>query len=43
MYRGVAGGIEGLDRPEQYDLVPRAFKGHLFVDDFGTVGPSLRR
>ncbi|HZG10256.1 MAG TPA: glycerophosphodiester phosphodiesterase family protein [Allosphingosinicella sp.] len=38
-----AGGIQGLDRPEQYDRVPRAFKGHLFVDDFGTVGPSLRR
>jgi glycerophosphoryl diester phosphodiesterase len=47
MYRAIAGGdaggIEGLDRPEQYDRVPRAFRGHLFVDDFGTVGPSLRR
>jgi glycerophosphoryl diester phosphodiesterase len=44
MYRGIAGGgIVGLDRLEQYDRVPRAFKGHLFVDDFGTLGPSLRR
>ena len=35
--------IRGLDRVEQYDDVPRQFKGWLFVDDFGTVGASLRR
>lgn len=44
MYRGVEdGAIRGLDRPEQFDQVPRDFKGHVFVDDFGTMGSALRR
>ncbi|MFN3389739.1 MAG: glycerophosphodiester phosphodiesterase family protein [Allosphingosinicella sp.] len=44
MYRAVEdGAIAGLDRPEQFDQVPRDFKGHVFVDDFGTMGPALRR
>lgn len=44
MYRGVEdGAILGLDRAEQFDEVPRDFKGHLFVNDFGTVGSALRR
>lgn len=44
MYRAVENGeILGLDRAEQFDQVPRDFKGHLFVDDFGSVGSALRR
>ena len=44
MYRASEqGAIDGLDRVEQYDDVPRGFKGWLFVDDFGTVGAALRR
>lgn len=44
MYRGVEDGeILGLEAAEQFDQVPRDFRGHLFVDDFGTVGSALRR
>ena len=44
MYRGIAGGeILGLDAPEQLDRVPRDFKGHLFIEDFHTVGRALQR
>jgi glycerophosphoryl diester phosphodiesterase len=37
------GNVAGLDRPEQYDMVPADFHGWLFVDDFYTMGPALRR
>lgn len=37
------GGLAALDRPEQYDQVPADFHGWLWVDDFYTMGPALRR
>ncbi|HEY0413530.1 MAG TPA: glycerophosphodiester phosphodiesterase family protein [Allosphingosinicella sp.] len=37
------GGLAALDQPEQYDQVPADFHGWLWVDDFYTMGPSLRR
>jgi glycerophosphoryl diester phosphodiesterase len=36
-------GAVPLDRPEQYDQVPADFHGWLWVDDFYTMGPALRR
>lgn len=37
------GTLVGLDHPEQYDQVPADFHGWLWVDDFYTMGPALRR
>jgi glycerophosphoryl diester phosphodiesterase len=37
------GRFTGLDKPEQYDQVPADFHGWLWVDDFYTMGPDLRR
>jgi glycerophosphoryl diester phosphodiesterase len=37
------GGAVPLDRPEQYEQVPADFHGWLWVDDFYTMGPALRR
>ncbi|MEA3001610.1 MAG: glycerophosphoryl diester phosphodiesterase [Sphingomonadales bacterium] len=36
-------GAAPLERPEQYDQVPADFHGWLWVDDFYTMGPALRR
>ena len=40
-YQG--GVIAGIERPEQLDRVPRAFKGYLWIEDFYTVGRALQR
>jgi len=39
----VDGNLVGLDQPEQYGEVPADFHGWLWVDDFYTMGPALRR
>ncbi|HEX5184311.1 MAG TPA: glycerophosphodiester phosphodiesterase family protein [Allosphingosinicella sp.] len=44
IYRGEKDGrFTGLDRPDQYDQVPADFHGWLWVGDFYTMGPDLRR
>jgi glycerophosphoryl diester phosphodiesterase len=37
------GQFVGLTDVTQYDKVPRGFRGHLFIEDFNTVGAALRR
>jgi glycerophosphoryl diester phosphodiesterase len=36
-------GIKGLTTVEEYDDVPSEFRGTLWIDDFYTLGPALRR
>jgi glycerophosphoryl diester phosphodiesterase len=37
------GALVGITDVAQYDKVPAGFRGHLFVEDFYTVGAALRR
>jgi hypothetical protein len=37
------GALVGITDVAQYDKVPASFRGHLFVEDFYTVGAALRR
>jgi glycerophosphoryl diester phosphodiesterase len=37
------GRLVGITDVTQYDKVPRGFRGHLFIEDFNTVGAALRR
>jgi glycerophosphoryl diester phosphodiesterase len=37
------GALVGITDVTQYEKVPSGFRGHLFVEDFYTVGAALRR
>jgi glycerophosphoryl diester phosphodiesterase len=37
------GAITGLETVEQIDDVPRSFRGHLWIEDFFTVGRAVQR
>jgi glycerophosphoryl diester phosphodiesterase len=39
---GANKALTGIATPEQIPEIPREFKGYLWVEDIGVIGPGLR-